>query len=372
MTSLALHSLVTPDRTIEASLDEVEIPEPGPDQVVVRVEAAAINPSDLGMLFAGADLDHAQTKDAGGRPVLVAPLSEAAARAATARVGQPMPVGNEGAGTVVAAGASDGAQALLGKVVGLIGGGMYSQLRLVDAHFCQAFPDGTTAVDGAAWFVNPMTASAILATMREEGHSALVHTAAASSLGRMLARLCRADAVPLVNVVRRREQATELLEAGAEHVCDSSSDSFQEELEEAVAATGATLAFDAIGGGELIDDILAAMERALTRGASFDRYGSAVHKQVYIYGGLDRGPTTLHRTYGMSWDIGGWLVSRRLQQLGPDATATMQQRVASELRTTFATSFAASISLAQALDPGIARTYARASTNSKHVIAPGD
>jgi NADPH2:quinone reductase len=369
-TALALRSLVTPERTVEVSLDEVEVPEPGLDQVVVRVEAAAINPSDLGMLFAGADLEQAQTTTVEGRPVLVAPLSEPAARAGAPRRGRSLPVGNEGAGTVVAAGASDEAQALLGTVVGVIGGGMYGQLRCLDAGACQPFPVGTTAVDGAAWFVNPMTALAMLATLRGEGHRAMVHTAAASSLGRMLLKLCLAEGVPLVNVVRRPEQAGELLKLGAEHVCDSSSASFHEQLTDAVAATGATLAFDAIGGGPLASDILDAMEQTLIRDAPFDRYGSPVHKQVYLYGSLDRTPTELTRTYGMSWGIGGWLVGRRLEQLGPQTVAQMRARAAAELRTMFATSFAARIGLAQALEADTARTYSRAGTNEKHVLDP--
>lgn len=369
-TALALRSRVTPERTVEVSLDEVEVPEPGSGQVVVRVEAAAINPSDLGMLFAGADLEEAHTEAVDGRATLVAPLSEAAARAASSRVGRSLPVGNEGAGTVVAAGASDEAQALLGKLVGVMGGGMYGQLRCLDATSCLALPEGTTAVEAASWFINPVTALTMLATLREEGHRAMVHTAAASSLGRMLVRLCLADGVPLINVVRRPEQADELRELGAEHVCDSSSERFHEQLTDAMAATGATIAFDATGGGHLASDILDAMEQTLTRDAPFDRYGSPVHKQVYLYGSLDRAPTELARSYGISWGVGGWLVSRRLERLGPEAVAEMRTRVAAELRTTFATTFAASISLTQALDPDTARRYSRAGTNGKHVVDP--
>jgi NADPH2:quinone reductase len=369
-TSLALRSRVTPERLVEVSLDEVEVPEPGSDQVVVRVEAAAINPSDVGMLFAGADLDRADTREVDGRPTLTAPLSEMAARAAASRVGRSLPVGNEGAGTVIAAGASDEAQALLGKVVGVIGGGMYGKLRCLDVSSCLALPGGTTAIEGAAWFINPMTALTMIATLHEEGHRAVVHTAAASSLGRMLLRLCLADGVPLINVVRRPEQAEELRELGAEHVCDSSSEGFHEQLIEAIAATGATIAFDAIGGGHLASGILDAMEQALTRGAPFDRYGSPVHKQVYLYGSLDRAPTELARSYGISWGVGGWLVSRRMERLGADAVAEMRTRVAAELRTTFATTFAARISLTQALDADTARTYSQAGTNGKHAINP--
>jgi NADPH:quinone reductase-like Zn-dependent oxidoreductase len=368
--SLSVRTLVTPDATVEVSLEDVPVAVPGPGEVVVRVEAAAINPSDLGVLFAGADLERAEAVQRAGRPALVAPLSQAAARAAAGRAGQSLTAGNEGAGTVVAAGSSDAAQALLGQVVGMIGGGMYTELRCIEARACQPFPAGTSAADGAGWFINPMTASAMLGTMRAEGHSAIVHTAAGSSLGRMLLRLCLEDGVELVNVVRRAEPAAELRAEGAEYVCDSSRSAFPEELTEAVAATGATLGFDALGGGELVDQLLDAMERAQMRDRPFDRYGSTTHKQVYIYGGLDRRPTTLRRTYGMSWGVGGWLLHRSLQRLGSEAAAQMQARVAAEVTTTFATSFTASIGLCDVVDPEIARTYGRASTGGKHRVDP--
>ncbi len=368
--SLAVRTLVTADGTVELSLEDVPVAAPGPDEVVVRVEAAAVNPSDLGVLFAGADLERAEAVQRAGRPALVAPLSEGAARAAAGRVGQPLTAGNEAAGTVIAAGSSEAAQALMGKVVGIVGGAMYTELRCIDVRACQPFPEGTAAADGAGWFINPMTASAMLGTMRAEGHSAIVHTAAGSSLGRMLLRLCLEDGAGLVNVVRRAEPAAQLREAGAVHVCDSSSSAFSEELADAVAATGATLAFDALGGGELIDQVLDAMERAQMRGRPFDRYGSTTHKQVYVYGGLDRSPTTLRRTYGMSWGVGGWLLNRSLLRLGGEAVTAMQARVAAEVTTTFATSFTASISLSDVVDPEIARVYGRARTGGKHLVDP--
>ena len=368
--SRSVRSVVTADRTVELSLVDLPVAAPGPDEVVVRVEAAAINPSDLGVLFAGADLDQARTAERNGQPVLIAPLSDPTARAAAGRVGHPLTPGNEGAGTVIAAGSSDAAQALIGKVVGMVGGEMYTQLRRIDARACQPFAPGITAADAAGWFINPMTASGMLATMRSEGHSAIVHTAAGSSLGRMLIRLCAADGVSLVNVVRRAETAAELREVGATHVCDSSSSGFSHQLVDAIAATGATLAFDALGGGDLVDEILDAMERALSRDRPFDRYGSPTHKQVYVYGGLDRRPTTLRRTYGMSWGVGGWLLMRSLQRLGGEAVAQMQARVASEVTTTFATSFTAAIGLADVIDPELARGYGRPSTGAKHLIDP--
>jgi NADPH:quinone reductase-like Zn-dependent oxidoreductase len=288
--SLRLRSLVTPDQTVELSLETVEVPEPGPTQVLVRVEATPINPSDLGLLLAGADVSAATASGPADRPVVTAPLPDAAMRAMAARVGIPMPVGNEGAGTVVAAGSSPAAQKLLGKTVAAAGGAMYAQYRCVDVALCLELPDGTLAADGASSFVNPMTALGMVETMRLENHAALVHTAAASNLGQMLNRLCIEEQVPLVNIVRRPEQADLLKSAGAVYVCNSTAPDFMADLTAALKDTSATLAFDATGGGRLASQILTCMEAAASAAAgSYSRYGSAVHKQVYIYGSLDRG-----------------------------------------------------------------------------------
>jgi len=313
--ALQMRSLVTNSQTVEVSLEEVEVPDPGPHQVLLRVEAAPINPSDLGYLFAGADLTRASASGTPDRPVVVAPLADGAARAAAARVGESMPVGSEGAGTVVGAGDGDVARALLGKVVAVAGGAMYSQYRIADTAACLELPEGTRPAEAAASFVNPMTALGMVETMRMEGHTALAHTAAASNLGQMLNRVCLQEQIPLVNIVRSPAQADLLRDAGAAHVCDSSTDGFVEDLVEAFRATSATLAFDAIGGGSMAGRILAAMEAALSSGAEFSRYGSVVHKQVYIYGGLDRGPTELARSYGMAWGVGGWLLTSLLQMV---------------------------------------------------------
>ncbi|MEP7026670.1 MAG: NADH oxidase, partial [Actinomycetota bacterium] len=314
---LQLRSLVTAAQTVELSLADVDVPAPEPNQVIVRVEAAPINPSDLGLLFAGADTTQVQASGTADRPVATAPLTAGAARAATARAGQSLPTGNEGAGTVVAAGASADAQALLGKVVAVAGGSMYAQYRCISAAACLVLPDGATAADGAASFVNPMTALGMIETMRMEGHTALVHTAAASNLGQMLNRLCLEEGIPLVSIVRSAAQAELLRAGGATWVCDSTSGTFTSDLTEALQATSATIAFDAIGGGRLASQILACMEAAASAGAEFSRYGSTVHKQVYIYGGLDRGPTELNRSFGMAWGVGGWLVTPFLQKVGP-------------------------------------------------------
>ncbi len=368
--ALQLRSLVTRQATVELSLAEVEVPGPSEGQVLVRVEAAPINPSDLGLLLAGADVTRARVAGTAERPVVTAPLDAGAARAAAARVGEPMPVGNEGAGRVVVAGSGPAAQALLGKLVAVAGGAMYAQARCVDAAACLVLPDGATAAEGAAAFVNPMTALGMVETMRAEGHTGLVHTAAASNLGQMLNRLCLEDGVPLVNIVRSPAQVELLRAAGATHACDSSSESFMADLTEALRATSATLAFDAVGGGTLASRILTAMEAALTSGAAFSRYGSTVHKQVYLYGSLDRGPTELRRSYGMAWGVGGWLLTPFLVAAGPERVEAMRQRVAAGLTTTFASRFSDSVTLAGALSPDALADYSRMGTGRKYLVTP--
>jgi len=368
---LQLRSLVRADQVLEVFLETVAVPEPGPGEVLVRVEAAPVNPSDLGLLFGGADLAAAVVTGSGERPVLTAPIPDAAMRALAGRTGTPMPAGNEGAGTVVAAGPSAEAQALLGKTVAVAGGAMYSQYRLVNAVACLQLPDGTPAIDGASSFVNPMTVLGMVETMRMEGHTALVHTAAASNLGQMLNRLCVEEQIPLVNIVRKQADEELLRSAGATYVCNSAAPEFAGDLTAALRETGATLAFDAIGGGKLASQILTCMEAAASAAsAGYSRYGSAVHKQVYIYGSLDRGPTELARSYGMAWGVGGWLLTPFLQKIGPAEVARLRSRVAAGLATTFASSYAGQMSLAGALQPAAVAQYGRMATGSKYVIVP--
>ena len=352
-------------------LDEVEVPSPGDDEVLVRVEAAPINPSDLGLAFAGADIAAAQAGETGGRPTVTAPISSAVMRAMAPRLGMAMPVGNEGAGVVAAAGSSDTAQGLLGKVVAVPGGGMYSQYRRVKAASCLELPDGTSPAEGASSFVNPMTVLGMIETMRTEGHTALVHTAAASNLGQMLNRLCIEQGIPLVNVVRRAEQEELLRAGGASHVCSTASPTFTDDLTEAIKSTSATLAFDAVGGGKLASQILTCMEVAATsKATSYSRYGSSTPKQVYIYGSLDRSPTELHRSFGMAWGVAGWLLTPLLAKVGPEVTRRMGQTVASNLKTIFASSYTREVSLAEALSIEAVRDYARQSTGAKYLIRP--
>ena len=370
-TGLQLRSTVKTGGTLELSLASVPVPEPKPEEVIVRVEASPINPSDQGLLFAGADMSTAKAAGTPDRPVVTASLSPAVMKAMAGRLDQPLPVGNEGAGVVVRAGASPAAQALMGKTVAILGGAMYQQYRCIKAAQCLVLPAGTTPADGASCFVNPLTALGMVATMRAEGHRALVHTAAASNLGQMLVKICLADQVGLVNIVRRPEQAAVLKKIGAVHVCDSSSPAFMDELTEALVATGATVAFDAIGGGTLAGQILTAMEAAANRTAKeYSRYGSTVHKQVYIYGGLDRGPTQFNRTFGMAWGIGGWLLTPFLQKIGSEAAQKLRERVAAEVKTTFASTYTKEVSLAGALQLDEIAVYGKQATGAKYLINP--
>ena len=369
--ALQLRSLVTRAGTVELSLAEVEVPEPSEGQVFVRVEAAPINPSDLGLLFGAADMSTARRSGSAALPVITARIPDGLMKGMAGRLDQSMPVGNEGAGVVVDAGASDAAQALRGKMVAIVGGAMYAQYRSVKAKQCLALPPGTTAAEGASCFVNPLTAQGMVETMRLEDHKALVHTAAASNLGQMLNKLCVADGVALVNIVRSQQQADLLKAQGARYVCDSSAPSFMQDLTEAIAATGATLAFDAIGGGKLAGQILSCMEAAINRSAKeYSRYGSAIHKQVYIYGGLDTGPTIINRGFGMAWGVGGWLLWPFMQSVGPAGAQKLRERVVAELKTTFASHYTKEISLAQALKLEEIAVYGKRATGAKYLINP--
>jgi NADPH2:quinone reductase len=370
-TALQLRSLVRASGELEVSLQEVPVPAPGPDEVLVQIQATPINPSDLGLLFGPADMAAARYSGTPQRPVVTAPIADKMLKGLAARMDQSMPVGNEGAGLVVQAGSAPAAQALLGKTVAIIGGEMYAQYRVMSARQCLVLPADATAADGASCFVNPLTALGMVETMKREGHSALVHTAAASNLGQMLNRICLKDGIALVNIVRKPEQEAILREAGAPHVCNTASPNFLAELTDALAATGATIAFDAIGGGKLAGQILSCMEAAINRNAKeYSRYGSATHKQVYLYGMLDTSPTEIVRNFGMAWGIGGWLLFPFLQKIGPAEGARLRQRVAAELKTTFASSYTRTVSLAEALSAEAIAVYAQRATGAKFLIDP--
>ncbi len=370
-TSLQLRSLIRANGELEVSLQDVQVPEPAADEVMVRIEATPINPSDLGLLFGAADMSTAEVTGTPDRPVLNAQVPEKMMKAMAGRADESMPVGNEGAGVVIKAGSSAAAQALLGRTVAMIGGAMYAQHRTMKAEQCLLLPPGTTPAEGASCFVNPLTALGMVETMKREGHTALVHTAAASNLGQMLNRICLKDGIGLVNIVRKPEQAAMLREQGAKHVCSTASPDFLAELTDALTETGATIAFDAIGGGKLAGQILTCMEAAINRTAKeYSRYGSAVHKQVYLYGMLDPAPTEFNRSFGMAWGMGGWLLFSFLQKLGPAAGQKLRERVAAELKTTFASHYTRTLSLAEALTPEAIAIYGQRSTGAKVLIDP--
>jgi NADPH2:quinone reductase len=370
-TALQLRSLVKRGGELELSLASVAVPEPAPNEVLVRIEAAPINPSDLGLLFAAADMSTAKTSGPADRPVVTAAIPPAAMPGLASRLDVAVPVGNEGAGIVVATGSSAPARALIGKTVAVLGGAMYSQYRVVDAEQCLLLPEGATPSDGASSFVNPLTALGMVETMRREGHTALVHTAAASNLGQMLQRICLADGVGLVNIVRKPEQEALLRSIGATHVCNASSPAFAQDLTEALVATGATIAFDATGGGKLAGQILGCMEAVLNRTAKeYSRYGSTTLKQVYIYGSLEPGSTEFVRNFGMAWSMGGWLLFAFLQKIGPQAVQALKQRVAAELKTTFASRYSRTVSMAEALRLDTIAVYTKRATGEKFLIDP--
>ena len=368
---LQLRSLLRKSGELELSLVNIPTPEPGPDEIVVRVEATPINPSDLGLLIGPADMSTAKVSGTKELPVVTAKVPEAALKAMAARLDQSMPVGNEGAGVVVRTGSSDAAKALMGKTVAMIGGAMYAQYRVLRAKDVLELPSGTTAADGASCFVNPLTALGMTETMRREGHKALVHTAAASNLGQMLNRICIKDGIGLVNIVRSKEQADILHKIGAKHVVDSTSPSFMDDLTNALVETGATIAFDAIGGGRLAGQILTCMEIAANKTAKeYSRYGSTVHKQVYVYGSLDPRPIELNRAFGMAWGVGGWLLFPFLQKIGPADGAKLRQRVVAELKTTFASHYTRVVSLQETLQLDNIAIYNKRATGEKFLINP--
>ncbi len=370
-TYLKMFSTVTEGGELRMEMVEKEMPTPKPNQVIVRVEAAPINPSDLGVMFGWSNMAAATSSGEGAGTVLTAPVPPQGMRVMKARIGQALPVGNEGAGTVVAAGDDTYAQSLMGKVVATLGGNMYGQYVCVDAMSCLPLLPGCTARDGASSFVNPLTALSMLETMRLEGHTALVHTAAASNLGQMLNRICQADGVELVNIVRKEEQEKILRDMGAKYVVNSSSDSFMPDLIDAIHATGATLAFDATGGGDLASNILTAMEGAAARTpGAYSIYGSIKHKQVYLYGGLDVSPTVLTRGYGMAWGVGGWLLPNFLARVGDEVAGRLRTRVAKELKTTFASHYTDEISLSDALKADVVARYNAKTTGEKFLMCP--
>lgn len=369
--NLQLRSLIKKNGELEITLIDLPVEEPREDEVVVRIEATPLNPSDLGLLFGAADVKTAAVSGTATHPIVTAKVPDGLMRAMAPRVDQSMPVGNEGAGVVVKAGSGKDAQALLGKTVAILGGAMYAKFRTLKTNQCLVLPEGTKPEEGASCFVNPLTSLGMVETMKREGHTALVHTAAASNLGQMLNKICIKDGVQLVNIVRKPDQEALLREIGAKYVCNSSAPTFMNDLTQALAATGATIAFDAIGGGKLASQILSCMETAaVSKMTEYSRYGSTTFKQIYIYGGLDRGPTELTRNFGFSWSVSGWLLTPFLQKIGFPAAQKLRERVVAELKTTFASHYTKTISLQEALQADNIAAYAQFGTGAKYLINP--
>nr|WP_317199428.1 zinc-binding dehydrogenase [uncultured Psychrobacter sp.] len=369
--NLQLISTISDDNKLTVSLQDIGMPQPSDDEVVVRIEAAPLNPSDLAILFSVADMSTAVQSGDDQNPVITADVPAKFMPAVKTRVGKDTPVGNEGAGTVVAAGSSPAAQALMGKTVAVIGGGTYRQYHCVNVQSCLELKEGTTAKEGASSFVNPLTALAMTETMRAEGHKAIIHAAAASSLGQMLNRICMADGIDLINIVRKDEQETLLRDMGAKYVVNSSSESFLDDLTAAIIETGATIAFDPIGGGQLTSDILNCMEAAITHDVEeYSVYGSNTFKQVYVYGALNRGPIVLNRNFGFAWGVGGFLLFNALGKLGTKTVMKMRQRVADEITTTFASSYTHEVSLPEVLHLQSIAAYGKQATGEKYLITP--
>ncbi len=352
------------DGTLTLQLNDKTWDEPKPGQVLVKVEASPINPSDLGLLLASADTENAQYSP--GK--IVAKMPDNATRAMKSRHGMAMPAGNEAAGTVVAAG--DGAEALLGKRVACVPGSAYANYAYADAAMCM--PVEASAAQAASSFVNPMTALGFVETMKLEGFTGIVHAAAASNLGQMLVKICLEDGVPLVNIVRSEDQVALLKDLGATHVLNMTDADFMPKLIDAIAETKAMLGFDPIGGGTLAGQILTAMEAAASRGAAFSRYGSSEAKKVYIYGALDLGPTILNRAFGLTWDLAGWLLTPFMGKAGMEVVGRMRARVAKDLTTTFASYYKAEVSLEGMLTKKAVSEYNARRTGEKYLVVPAD
>ncbi|CAH0991733.1 hypothetical protein SIN8267_01847 [Sinobacterium norvegicum] len=369
--NIQLTSTISQDNTLTLALQAIDIPQPGADEVIVRIEAAPLNPSDLGVMFSVADMAKATQSGTETRPVISADIAAKFMPSVKTRVGKATAVGNEGAGTVIAAGSSPAAQALMGKTVAVIGGGTFRQYIAANVRSCLVHTDGTTAKQAASSFVNPLTVLSMVETMRAEGHKAIIHAAAASNLGQMLNRVCIADGIDLINIVRKDEQETLLREMGAKYIVNSSRDSFLADLTAAIIETGATIAFDPIGGGQLTSDILSCMEVAAARDMTeHSIYGSDIFKQVYIYGALDRGPITLNRSFGFAWAVSGFLLFNILGKFSPDTVVAMRQRVADEITTTFASHYTHEVTLAEVLQLRAMAAYGKQATGEKYLITP--
>ena len=371
--SKEIRSEITSEGKLKLSIATSDVPIPGDDEVLIKVEASPINPSDLGLLISfAADLDSISSSGSGDETVTTMGIHPGLMQSMKPRLDKSMQVGNEGGGVIVDAGKN--VKDLIGKTVGVAGGAMYSQYRCLPAMSCLVMNDGTTSAEAASSFVNPLTALGFTETMKLENHTALVHTAAASNLGQMLVKICLADDIPLVNIVRKQEHVDLLKNLGAKYICNTSDEDFMKCLIDCLVETGATLGFDATGGGnegKLAGQILSAMEIAANKNATeYSRYGSDTYKQVYIYGGLDPTPTVLNRSFGLSWGLGGWLLTPFIGRVGMEKFQEMRDRVAKEIKTTFASNYKKEVSLEEMLAPDAIKTYAKQATGTKYLVTP--
>lgn len=366
-TGKQLFTTLTADGKLTLEVAENTFPAPTGNQVLVKMEAAPINPSDLAILTSAADFEHAEYSP--GK--VVATMPEPFLSGQKGRHGQRLPAGNEGAGTVVATGDSDMAKALMGQRVACVPGNAFSQYALADAMMCLPLGDHS-AETGASSFVNPMTALGFVETAKMEGHSAIIHLAAASNLGQMLNRICIEDGMKLVNIVRKQEHVDLLKSEGAQYVVNSSADTYMADLRAAIAETGAYLGFDPIGGGQASDSVLKAMEQvAASQMGEFSRYGSNQQKKMYIYGRLDlQNPTILTASYGLQWCVAGWLLTPFLQRAGMETVVRMRKRVMENLTTTFASHYKAKVSLEGMLEKDAILDYRQMKTGEKYLVTP--
>ncbi|WP_022708341.1 zinc-binding dehydrogenase [Paracoccus zeaxanthinifaciens] len=365
-TGKQLFTTLDADGTLTVAIEEVSFPDPTGNQVLVRMEAAPINPSDLAILVGGADIENAQFSP----DKFVAQMPAQANAASKSRHGLKLPAGNEGAGTVVAAGDDKAAQALIGQRVSCVPGNAYSQYCIADAAMCLPLGDHS-AEEGASAFVNPMTALGFVENAKADGQNAILHTVGASNLGQMLTRICQEDGLDLVNIVRKEDQVELLKGLGATHVVNSSADDFMDQLTAAIADTSAFYGFDPVGGGKLVDTAFRAMERvAVQQMSEYSRYGSNQQKRMFIYGRLDTGPTVLTPAYGFGWTLSGWLLFPFLQSVGQETMGRMRQRVRDNLTTTFSSSYKARVSLEEMLTKEAVTDYRAMRTGEKYLVTP--
>ncbi|WJY18884.1 zinc-binding dehydrogenase [Alteriqipengyuania flavescens] len=365
-TGKQLFTTLESDGTLTVEIAEATFPDPTGNQVLVKMEAAPINPSDLAILTGAADFENAEYSP--GK--VVAKMPEPFNTGSKARHGQRLPAGNEGAGTVVAAGDGEMAQGLMGQRVACVPGSAFSQYAIADAAMCLPLGDHS-AEAGASSFVNPMTALGFVENAKMDGQKAILHTVGASNLGQMLNRICQEDGIALVNIVRKADQADLLKSQGAEHVVNSSDEDFMDKLRSAVEATGAFYGFDPIGGGQMVDHCFKAMEQvAVAQMSEYSRYGSNQAKRMFIYGRLDFGPTVLTPAYGFGWTLSGWLLTPFLQNAGMETVMRMRKRVLDNLTTTFASNYKEKVDLEGMLTKDAILDYRQMKTGEKYLVTP--